>query len=296
MKNFTLTLLSFVITTAAIAQFGVSFPTSDATWVTRKSSLNPVTNTVEYNHQAACLTNTQITVAGKVYNQVKRCDAINSLGAFREAGNIVYFLAPDSTNEYIAYDFNLNVGETISSVIFMDGYPFYEYPYFLLSGTLTVSAVSTVNYNGVNRKKIEFVDSPATWIEGIGNTTGFLLDNESNVGGYGLELLCMSISNNSIYPVAAVGACVRNVGLTKLQNDKLEFTIAPNPSNGSFFVTTNEASDKMDIRITELNGKVVAQFNDHSSSEKIAVDLKSGVYILNVTTEGRTSNTQLVID
>lgn len=295
MKHFTLMILSFFMTSALMAQFGVQFPTTDAVWVVRKSTLNQ-TGTVQFNYQSACSSNTQITVGGKTYTEMNRCGAINSLGAFREEDNRVYYLAPDSTNEYIAYDFNLTVGETIDSVIYMNGYSFYEYPYYQFSGLLTVSAVSTVNYNGVDRKKIEFVDSPATWIEGIGNTTGFLLDNESNVSGYGLELICMSMATNSIFPVTAAGECVKNVGLTSPKNEKLDFSLSPNPSSGSFYIQSNVTNEKMEINITDLNGKVVSQYKNHTSIEKIVTILKAGAYIVNVTTDGKTNNTQLIIE
>jgi len=226
---------------------------------------------------------------------LQRCGQINTLGAFREAGNRVYWLAPDSTNEHILYDFNLTVGQTISNVIYVDGFAFYEFPFIYLSGTLTVSAVSTVVVNGTNRKKIEFAGSTAAWIEGVGNTNGFLLNNEAIINDYELELKCMTVGGNAVYPIAGTGTCQFNVGIED-ENINSTVIISPNPSTGDFYVNMEGVTGSMDVQITDLNGKTVAHIENHDGQKSISTNLKSGAYIIRATVNGKVTTSKLIIE
>jgi hypothetical protein len=192
-------------------------------------------------------------------------------------------------------DFNLTVGQTISDVICIDGFSFYEFPFVYLSETLTVSAVSTVVVNGTNRKKIEFAGSTAAWIEGVGNTNGFLLNNEASIGGYELELKCMTVGGNAVYPIAGKEPYQFNVGIED-KNINSTGTIAPNPSTENFYVNMEGVTGSMDIQITDLNGKTVAHFKNHDSAKIISVNLKSGAYIVRATVNGKVSASKLIIE
>src|SRR5690606_31992007 len=121
------------------------------------------------------------------------------LGGIREADFKVYYVAPDSINEYVLYDFDVTVGQVLNNIIYYTGIDLYSVgnPELI---DLEVMDIDTVNYDGLDRLRITVAPvgeaNGSSWIEGIGNTYGLLFESFVNLQNYGLELLCYSEDND----------------------------------------------------------------------------------------------------
>jgi hypothetical protein len=137
-------------------------------------------------------------------------DALKIAGAIREENRRVYFrryYGGYYENEVLLYDFNLNVGDTVTVN--------------WLSTTLMVLEESEVEVDGVMRRRLglgyptsipELGEIEEYWIEGVGSTFGFLnsgYGSSSWVGSFP-HLLCYYENDNLIWDNEDFDECVMN--------------------------------------------------------------------------------------
>ena len=132
-------------------------------------------------------------------------------------------------NEFLLYDFNLNVGDT------MTGIP-------AQWCTLIVSSIDSILIGSSYRKKINFNNDPCnrfSIIEGIGGTHG-LTNNICFAMGYEAVLICFSENDITVYNTL----CAPNHAIacdSILSNDNFSFveytfTLSPNPATNQLTI------------------------------------------------------------
>ena len=96
------------------------------------------------------------------YKQIDFCSSISSTyhGALRYDIGQVYFVPKDSLNEFLLYDFSLNIGNTVEVIIQNGAGSSADYSF----ASLTINNIDTVTVNGTQRRR--FQNDGSDWIEG----------------------------------------------------------------------------------------------------------------------------------
>ena len=78
----------------------------------------------------------------------------------------------------------------------------------------------------------------------------------------------------------------------------LDFSISPNPSNGTTKVSSTEVSGSENIQVLDYLGRIVQSITDNSSGSTIISGLKSGVYFIRLTrqTTGEQVTRKLIVN
>lgn len=189
-------------------------------------------------------------------------------GAYRTENRKVYFVPKDSTNQYLLYDFSVEVGDTIPQVYFeyFNGGSMFLTDY-------VIDYIDTIIINGNPHKRIN-----NNWVEGIGNLQGFLLEPYFNVSQYLVELSCMSIDNALYYPMQGTDPCPMDLGVSDAILSKI--AISPNPTSDKLII--EGINDSAEINVINAQGKIV-DFRRLSTHELAVSDLVTGVYFVQVT-------------
>ncbi|MCE5175069.1 MAG: T9SS type A sorting domain-containing protein [Bacteroidales bacterium] len=223
------------------------------------------------------------------------CDVItfdktetNYFGALREdtINQRVFFLNP-ANEERLAYSFNHAVGDTImvDSTSVHDGY-------FIRS----VKAIDTVEYGGVQRKKMEVcntvylhgVGTPYDvftdhWIEGIGSLKQLLANiiypYLSDI--YKSTLLCFWHEGEQIYSNPVYDLCVYTSEPYNIENinSHEDIILYPNPVSGLLHVSCNEPIRK--IELLDMEGSLLQAT---STNELDVSKLADDIYFIRATT------------
>jgi len=206
-------------------------------------------------------------------------------GAIREdiEQQKVWFYRNDQ--EFLLYDFSLNVDDYIEINSEFCGGPV----------ELRVESISTVEINGIERRKLELIPNDfcgwcGDWIEGIGSSV-HLYDYIYVHGNFDVHLSCYFENEELIY--SPWGDCCE--GETRIETiNKKTFTISPNPATDEInfqfddnlsrtviiYSTDNKAVDKF---------KISSCFYNYNSSNLI-----KGIYFIKIL-EGNKSYTQKLI-
>ncbi len=222
----TLALLLFLLTETKAQQYH-PFPTSDGAWL---YGLTDDFHQWTYSFTAYVLQG-DTTIGGGQYKKISNG---SYAGAMRESNKIIYFVPADSSHEYVLYNFNLTVGDTIinpfgGSVDNKD--------------TITVVQVDSVlTQNGYYRQLR--LSSTAVWIEGIGSLD-YLLQPAINYNvSAEYVLACFSNDSNNVYSFNY--NCT--VGINEVKNTDQSFSVYPNPANSK--LTIHAASFNADEVVT----------------------------------------------
>ena len=201
-------------------------------------------------------------------------------GFIREENNKYYFLLKDLTEEYLLYDFNLQEGETVSVIsTVVDEREFLESLFEdrkqdFKDGKCvhTVTKVEQIADLQGNLRKHITLDDNVVWIEGIGSTRGLLHSYDSYMFG---SYLSSFTENEAV--VYQRNFCPRK---TSLMETNLESYISPNPVKD--ILTLTLSTDNNEIRIFDLQGKLLLQQNVGFSTEVNVSMLPKGTYVLMV--------------
>ena len=182
----------------------------------------------------------------------------------------VYLMDQTFSQEYLWYDFDAQVGDSI------------VYPGF---GTFYIDSIFNITtLDGVTRKYFDSIDplNPiyGYYIEGIGGTMG-PFHPPWHVFEFGPWLMCVSdISENPIFtPISPSGTCYNFItGIESIEQQLKLINVYPNPTQGVINVTGLKPSQE--LIIYDTTGRKLKQFAKIDSSQFLISELPSGVLLL----------------
>lgn len=264
MKLFFTPFLLFLLNIPLFSQAYFPFPESNASWTIQTywpdGSPNGQQSLYDYQITSDTIINaltyhklTTVNYSGSFPPYF----GVGYVGAFRNdtLNRKVYYYPKDSLQEYLLYDFTLNIGDTIK------GYTrdFNHYVFNVSMDTsvnifnnAVISSVDSILINGVYRKKWNYTSYPTGYpdqypwffdgniIEGIGNTNGLLEGLWSSID-FQNYLSCYL--ENEI-PFYSWGTCL--VGLEEEKNIE-QIEIYPNPFTTSISIYTSDEIEKISV-------------------------------------------------
>lgn len=291
MKKILTLCFSILLPGSFFSQSYVTFPDSNVTWVNTFSVAAgaPIQVCQLYAVNNFCAPGTDTTINSQVYSHIVVCGTGTYKGALRDNGaGKVYYVPKDSTQEFLLYDFTASAGDTI--------YNFYSEDFYGTGAALNnaeVLGVDSVLINGLYRKVLQLPG--AQWIEGVGNTYGFLMDPFLIPNSWCFELYCMSAKDTTLYPTNAPGAC----DLTLKNNvapPAVEAVVYPNPSPGSFVVETN-GNAPGNIELFNMQGqRVPVETKLSGTKAEMATAVPPGIYTLRLRTAAGMLFKKIVIE
>jgi hypothetical protein len=193
---------------------------------------------------------------------------IISGGALRESNKVIYFYPDTASQEYVLYNFNLNLGDTII-------HPFGTN--FCNPDTVIVYIVDSVLTSDGYHRALEF-SCNAIWIEGVGSLNHLLNPTywEPLSGDDYLE--CMVGDSGFVYPLLP-SYCITSV--TEQSNHLSEISFAPNPFGEKLNVRANDNTESKIILYDILSRKLLQQTFTNSTTLNTE-QLAKGIYIYEV--------------
>ena len=173
--------------------------------------------------------------------------------------------------ERIAYDFNVNEGDTIFSDLDDQQY-------------IVVQSVNDIILgDGITRKKIEMGwdgYTEETWIEGIGSDWGVTNGMTWMYCGTSEYLMCMTVNDELLYRENAPENCWRQGPLGIDDIDKEDFLIYPNPAREYTYIDFG-GSLSGEMEIYGITGMLVAKREYNGEALRLGLTgLQPGVYFV----------------
>ena len=258
MKN---VLLIFITLCGLNATAQITFPTVDGYWIYRYfgDQGEPGSYTYYYTEGDTSINNT---------DYIKLGTNGNYMGAYRDSNRVVYFIPDTSLTEYVLYDFNLEVGDTIIHPYGGGGFS---------TDTVTIWQTDTILIDGNSHKTIS-LSSMAHWIEGIGSQN-YLLNPYDFAGLSGNDYLQCMMSDSSFIFGANNGFCTTSINET--ENANSELNIFPNPANSNFQIQLEEGTIQR-IQIMDITGKIILDYPQVNSKQFNVSKLPPGIYLVKV--------------
>ncbi|MFI5219370.1 MAG: T9SS type A sorting domain-containing protein [Bacteroidia bacterium] len=285
MKKFPFLIL-MLVAFETVSQTYHPFPTDSGCWVYRYYDDNHMPT----NFFGGYVLNGDTIISGINYKKISGCSGqgvcCNS-GGLREDNKIIYFRPDTSTTEYVLYNFNLNLGDTLF-------YPFGG-GIFSNQDTLIVVYVDSVSTPGGYLRRLQF-DWYITWIEGVGSI--FYLLNPGAIaplsGNDNLE--CMVSDSVNLYPGTPCPYCIPvNIQEKYFTHD---ISISPNPFQTSATLQTSKEFANSELIIFNTLGRKVKQQNIYNGTITINREgLTAGIYFFRLTSnKGHTAIGKFIID
>jgi len=246
-----------------------------------------------------------------VYNGINY-QLINST-LVRSDSNVVYFIPPNSVDEFVLYDFNIEVGDTF----FLD-YVSWNNTACTDPSFIVLSQIGTVTYeDNVERKKYYFgsgtlcgfgSEAFGEWVEGIGCITSDVLNPfyGLTVGG-STYLMCFNNNGTSVlegtyytsnyynfWRLYGCGGEVLDEWISIEDNDASKLSIGPNPFSNRLIINFDPIDQIDAIRIYNQNLQEIT-FQLNANEIKFQKNLEVGIYYCEVDfIDGRTLFKKLV--
>jgi len=271
----------------------VSFPDSNATWCAQRSflSLGPPDEIHVYNYIQTISGDTLIN--GQNYHKIYESglfirtplpaglpDSSFYLnlyeGCIRETSNKeIYYIDKFSNNEYLLYDFNIAIGDTLQ-----------------FANSLKVTSIDSIYDGSIYRAKynISSIDT-ITWstpgyfeyvsiIDGIGSTGGLLWSLGPYFEHWGV--LYEYTQNGSLFYLDSVFTCNLSLNLNEQTVDN-GIEIYPIPCYDKLNVILKEENLNANIFIYDITGKLL--INEKLDKKRNELDLakyKNGIYLFKI--------------
>jgi hypothetical protein len=259
------------------------FPESISTYWT---DLEDVTSLQQSYHHQNRITKDTI-ISGMTYHKLLRTTkhtVYHSSGSVSYSQNVYGYFRNDSINKKVwlrlagansdslLYDFNLEVGDTISNT-YRFNYPTSPNPNF---------KIDSISFSKLGGKlhKVYHTSGPCandSLIEGIGFSSGTFLNNTPCFLGATYNLECMNIDGENYYPDSTYN-CNLITQLVQFSNSKNAISVYPNPIGTEFNISF--PSEIINLSIYDLNGKLVQQLDE--SAKRHSLKVEPGSYILRI--------------
>jgi hypothetical protein len=165
------------------------------------------------------------------------------------------------------------------------------------SAFLTGAKGLAVNSNGelfvaTDLNQIRFIDSVGI-IHSIAHNYDILFPT----------LLAFDASDNLYYyssimnQIKKISDINSTVGLEEHSCDKIDFSIYPNPASKHIVINTNATSSNIKMHITDVIGQIVMKSNIKDINTIIDINrLQSGIYLITLSMENRSSSRKLIVE
>lgn len=216
------------------------------------------------------------------------------IGSIREdSSKRIFILSPNETNEMLLYDFNLSIGDTITSN-FIDHL---EYP----NAHFTVESIDSVLVMN-NFHKSYHISAPTSseyytslnhfndliLIEGIGSSLGlFQFRYKSNFNNIH-KLECFKQDQISAYPSGDSCTIIFDVGIQDISLPEVK--LFPNPTSDILHLNLKKNYANLLINIYSLDGKLVDTFiKQNTNQAEISFKSGKGMYFIEIFLDGQKS-------
>jgi hypothetical protein len=271
------------------AQGDFPFPDSAALWVQTYSFMVSTGPPAQFEVQAVA--NIQVNGLDTLMNGVlysRMTDAVTHAyyGSVRDENGRVWFVPPDSTNEYTLFDLSASSGDTIYDVIYYQAFP------AIWSGPELVDVVVLgVEQDPLWGGRLVMQTTWGEWIEGIGHRQGLLAEPDINVSGYQLRLECMSHMDTVRFryygapPFEEPWTC-STIGLhiPEKVDASRTFSIHPNPSTGSLILRSTPAITAGSYyTVHDATGRIIYHKSLPVGADSVHIDLSGyagGTYVV----------------
>lgn len=262
------------------AQTYIPLPDTNAKWVT---VLYVSPNCMNYGCPYSYTFNGDTLINTIVYKKLLSTSSYS--GAIRQDTNTqrVYYVPKNYSNEYLLYDFSINVGDTITS---------YVDPGVIVPCHNTVFSIDSIYIGNKYRKRLRLSSDCwiGSWIEGVGSEAGLLEPWAGGPASY--QLWCFEYNGKVLYPLpdTIYSSCDSTLLFVNEQNilNQRVVNISPNPFSNEAIIFLNQPFLKQTFSITvfSLLGKEIIKIKLISSETKIERGhLPSGIYFYKVQNE-----------
>lgn len=254
----------------------------------------------QYRYERLALTEEDTIINGenykKIYSFTERDFNIENatfVCGIRENENKQVFVAYHNRPEFMLYDFSLTEGDSILA----DG----EYELYF-----NVTNVDTLVFNGVERREItlQFYNYAwVTWIEGIGNIEGLLMDWRSYTMAMdpmpNVRLRCYEYNEECLYSDFSFNESIDDCYTplyTGLEENQIQNNILlyPNPAKERLYINTSIPIKQMTI--CNLLGQEIKKYNNLETTSSINISgLNEGVYFVKIYTEKVVLSKKIVV-
>ena len=256
----------------------------------------------QYRYERLALTEEDTIIDGKSYKKLYSfterefdIETATFVCGIRENENKQVFVASyHNQQEFLLYDFSLTEGDSILAE--RNG----EYDLYF-----NVTDVDTIDYNGVERRKItlQFYNYAwVTWIEGIGNIEGLLMDWRSYTMAMdpmpNVRLRCYEHNEECLYSDFSFDESIYDcytLLYAGLENNEFEseVSIYPNPAKERLYINTSIPIKE--LTICNLLGQEIQKYNMTEKTSSIDISgLKEGVYFVKLSTEKGVYATKII--
>jgi hypothetical protein len=302
MKKYLFLLIAAMSAQITIAQYR-PLPMQNAEWVNWGGLYLlscPACTFVNYKYY----TDGDTIINSTAYVKIKKTElpAINDVsiyptytGAIRQdtLNKKIYIVLADSTTERILYDFSLQVGDTINSVL-------HDLANNIGNcGVETIYHIDSILVNG-NYHKIFYIqggcgDMSLSFIEGIGSSYGLIFPNYS--GQVESHLSCMKVNGQTYYPSNTSSCNLTNPVSTmdKMVNIS-DIDIYPNPTADELNIKiTNAGLSFVSITISNTLGEIVIKEKMLTNEKKLDIStLPNGLYFLKLNSKENTITKKII--
>lgn len=255
----------------------------------------------QYRYERLALTEEDTIINGenykKIYSFTERefdIETATFVCGIRENENKQVFVASyHNQQEFLLYDFSLTEGDSILA----DG----EYELYF-----NVTNVDTLVFNGVERREItlQFYNYAwVTWIEGIGNIEGLLMDWRSYTMAMdpmpNVRLRCYEYNEECLYSDFSFNESIDDCYTplyTGLEENQIQNNISlyPNPTKERVYINTSIPIKQMTI--CNLLGQEIQKYNNLETTSSINISgLNEGVYFVKIYTEKVVLSKKIVV-
>lgn len=258
----------------------------------------------QYRYERLALTEEDTIIDGKSYKKLYSfterefdIETATFVCGIRENENKQVFVASyHNQQEFLLYDFSLTEGDSILAE--SNG----EYDLYF-----NVTDIDTIDYNGVERRKItlQFYNYAwVTWIEGIGNIEGLLMDWRSYTMAMdpmpNVRLRCYEHNEECLYSDFSFNESIYDCYTplyTGLEENETQNNILlyPNPAKERLYINTSIPIKQMTI--CNLLGQEIQKYNNLETTSSIDIrGLKEGVYFVKLSTEKGVYATKIIVE
>lgn len=255
----------------------------------------------QYRYERLALTEEDTIIDGKSYKKLYSfterefdIETATFVCGIRENENKQVFVAYHNRPEFMLYDFSLTEGDSILA----DG----EYELYF-----NVTNVDTLVFNGVERREItlQFYNYAwVTWIEGIGNIEGLLMDWRSYTMAMdpmpNVRLRCYEYNEECLYSDFSFNESIYDCYTplyTGLENNEFEseVSIYPNPAKDYFCI--NSSAPIKQLIICNLLGQKLKEYNTSEITSSIdIIGLNKGVYVVKIYTDKAVFSQKIIVE